>query len=546
MNARDEIPSMKVLVVGGTGGFGSTICRLLRDDGHHVVAAGRDAAKGEDFTRNADNRGMGFTNLDRDLIDAGTLDGYDVVVDAAGPFRGQGRALARASIAAGLHHIDIADDRAFVNEVGLLDEAARRAGVACLSGASSVPALSTAVAMRLARDLDETLLVEIAISASSQAAFGRSVLHSMLSGAGRPVRRRDGTTGIAMANARPIVMETASGLIERTVLEVDGPDHDILPKMMKGAPSVRFHAGGEFRIHNLAMRLIAAIVSRGVLTDGSSLLPLAEAARRLTASMGDGRSGMQVEVTGDVDGRRRRRTWSLIAARNMGPMVPCLVVPALVAALAKGGIEPGARPAAGLLSMDEILSRMPIGSIETRIGDVPATPVYGHMNGHGALSPEVAAMHDVPRHAMARGVAQIERGRGVLARIVAAAFGFPPAGRDVPVTVTFEATAQGERWTRDFGGRRFSSMLTSTPTGVRERFGPFSFRFRLEERNGGLAMVPRTWRAFGVRMPKALMPGGVATEAAVDGRFTFDVPISVPFVGLVVHYRGWLAPVVTE
>jgi len=28
-----------------------------------------------------------------------------------------------------------------------------------------------------------------------------------------------------------------------------------------------------------------------------------------------------------------------------------------------------------------------------------------------------------------------------------------------------------------------------------------------------------------------------------DGRFHFDVPIALPLIGDVVHYRGWLAPV---
>jgi hypothetical protein len=44
-------------------------------------------------------------------------------------------------------------------------------------------------------------------------------------------------------------------------------------------------------------------------------------------------------------------------------------------------------------------------------------------------------------------------------------------------------------------------------------------------------------------MPKALMPKSETAEYVEGGRFRFDVGISLPLAGLVVRYRGWLAPV---
>ena len=531
-----------ILVIGGTGGFGSTICRLLKEDGHVVVAGARDERRGRTFA--VANTGIGFVAIDRDAVTADRLEGYDVVVDAAGPFRSQDRRLARAAIAAGCHHIDISDDRDFTRGACKLDRRARAAGVACISGASSVPALSSAVALELAEGMDEVSLVEIAISASSRAAFGRSVLHSMLSGAGRPIHRCDGTRGVAMDGPRPMVVRHAGGrTMTRTVLEVDGPDHDALPRLLPGRPAVRFHAGGEMRLHNRAMMIVSRMVARGRLRDGSHLLPLARAARHLTSRFGDGRSGMTVRLHGRRDGRARCREWSLVAKANTGPVIPCLVVPALVRAIADGRIAPGAGTAAGLLGVDEILSRMPDGAITVETRDRTPPSAYSSMPGFAQLAPAVRAMHDVPTVPVARGRADIVRGRGMAANLVARVFGFPPGGGDVPVSVEFEPWGAGERWTRDFGGRRFSSVLTSAGRGVRERFGPFTFRFRLEERDGALEMVPRSWRFAGVRLPRRLMPDGVATEREEDGRFHFDVPIRVPLVGLVVHYRGWLEPV---
>jgi len=532
-----------ILVIGGTGGFGARICRQLHAEGHVVVAAARNEARGERFARR--NPGIRYVHFDRDHVTASDLASYDVVVDAAGPFRDQSRRLQRAAIQARTHCIDIADDRAYVTGVVDLDHEARRQGVCVVSGASSVPALSGAVAKRLTADMDRVDLVQIAITASSRAAFGRSVLHSMLSSAGRPIRRVDGSVGTAMASPRPLrIAHQGRRPLSRTVLEVDAPDQDLVPQTLPGQPAVRFHAGGELGMHNLAMRLVAWAVGRGWLRDGASLVAPARAVRHLTSWTGSGRSGMEVRVTGIVDGVRHSRFWSLVAAKNMGPLIPALTVPAIVQSLAADRIQPGAMTALGLCEVDDILGRMPRASITQEIVEDPATPLYARaMPDLARVAPVVRAMHDVPSVTYAEGRATVMRGTSLLARVVAWTFGFPPAADDLPVSVTFEPYGNGERWTRDFGGNRFSSVLSPVEGGVEERFGPFSFAFRLEERAGALAMVPTRWRMGKLPLPRWLMPNGTAVERDGDGRFTFDVPIVLPLVGEVVHYRGWLVPV---
>jgi hypothetical protein len=47
-----------------------------------------------------------------------------------------------------------------------------------------------------------------------------------------------------------------------------------------------------------------------------------------------------------------------------------------------------------------------------------------------------------------------------------------------------------------------------------------------------------------IPLPRWLLPHSLATERCdTQGRFCFDVPIVLPFVGRLVHYRGWLEPV---
>jgi hypothetical protein len=45
-----------------------------------------------------------------------------------------------------------------------------------------------------------------------------------------------------------------------------------------------------------------------------------------------------------------------------------------------------------------------------------------------------------------------------------------------------------------------------------------------------------------VPLPRRLAPAGDAYEHAEDGRFNFHVEITHPLTGLIVRYRGWLAP----
>jgi hypothetical protein len=117
--------------------------------------------------------------------------------------------------------------------------------------------------------------------------------------------------------------------------------------------------------------------------------------------------------------------------------------------------------------------------------------------------------------------------------------GFPPAGEH-PVHVRFAEDNGTETWTRDFSGHRFQSRMIFADGQLMERFGPMRFSFDLPSAPTGLEMVMRRWSIFHIPMPLALAPRSVAREWSEEESFHFDVPISLPLVGLVVHYRGRL------
>ncbi len=179
-------------------------------------------------------------------------------------------------------------------------------------------------------------------------------------------------------------------------------------------------------------------------------------------------------------------------------------------------------------------------------------PLYRRVLGAAwdALPAELRAMHDVGESLVADGVATVERGSGWRPRLAAALFGLPPAGTDVPLTVTFTrrplAEGDAEVWERDFAGRVFRSVQ-SAGTGrsdalIDERFGPVVVSLAVVLDGERLRLVVRRWRVLGIPLPLWLAPRGDAFEHAASGRFHFHVELAHPLAGMIVRYRGWLAP----
>lgn len=177
------------------------------------------------------------------------------------------------------------------------------------------------------------------------------------------------------------------------------------------------------------------------------------------------------------------------------------------------------------------------------VGGVDHRPLFRRALGEDwDLMPETwRRLHSFDDTRVLTGEARIRRGDGLLSRAIARAFRFPASGENVPVRVTMDVRGAGERWTRHFGDRRFRSDLTEAEPGrIYERFGPFRFLLALPVSDGRMGMpVERGW-LLGVPLPKWLLPRSETREFIEDGVFQFDVRLSAPLAGFIVHYRGWL------
>ncbi|MBX3566273.1 MAG: DUF4166 domain-containing protein [Sphingomonas sp.] len=529
----------RILVIGGYGGFGARLVRRLLAAGHTVLVAGRNGEKAAAFC-------AGLRNAEPVVADRANGIGMvmarerpDLVIDAAGPFQGSGYTVPEACIAMRIPYLDLADSRGFVAGIGQLNKGAA-IEVPIVSGASSVPALSGAVARALAPPGMAVRQIEIAISASNRAVAGPSVAAAILSYVGKPVRlwrgrRQAEATGWQEVRRERFAVGGAVPL-DRWVALAEVPDLDLLPAAIEGRPAVTFRAGTELGFQVLALWLLSWPVRWGWI---GSLRPMAgwlHRLQRITAWAGSDRSAMAVTLKTD----RLARRWTLIASNGDGPEIPTLAAELLAGDILAGRVPAGARDASGLLTLDRFEPLFNELSIRHEISEWPVMPLYARAMGarFAALPAEVQAMHIVSGDAGARGEGQVERGRGI-AHLIGRIMGFPPAGT-YPVHVAFAERDDKERWTRDFGGHRFRSELSQAGQGVAERFGPLRFVFDLPSTGEGLAMVLRGWTLFGMPMPRFLGPRIDAREWVEEGRFRFEVGVRMPLIGAVVRYTGWL------
>ena len=187
----------RVLVLGGYGAFGGLAAeRLARVSGIEVLIAGRGGEKAQAFAArlagHARARVQGL-RLDAGEVSAATLGAIlgpqrpAVLINATGPYQEQDYRVARASIGAGVHYVDLADARAFVTGIAALDAEARRAGVLAVSGASTVPAVSGVVLDAYATQFARLDAVDTTIAPANSFDPGIATSRSILGTLGRPL-----------------------------------------------------------------------------------------------------------------------------------------------------------------------------------------------------------------------------------------------------------------------------------------------------------------------------------------------------------------------
>ncbi len=549
--------SKTIIILGATGLFGGHLARqLLARGDFDVVAVGRSAAKLEALRTRHGGR---MAVLDRADLSAVTkfldLEKPFAVIDAAGPFQSYGEepyAFAKAVISAGAHYIDIADGRDFVAGFTTLDALAQSRGVVALSGASSTPALSSAAVAQLSQGLTTVELIETAIVPGNRTERGLSVIRAILNGVGKPMpvwrgNRWHQARGWSDTQSVDIDIPGMPRMRRRAAL-VDTPDVALFPQRFR-ARTVLFRAGLELGLMHHALTVLGAAVARGWIRTLDPLATPLLRASRWFQRFGSDAGGMRVDVVGQTpDGARVARAWMLAATDGLGPKIPTQPVIVLLDKIRRGALKSGARTAIDAATLQEYEGALHALGIKTHETAAPAPTLFESVLGSEftRLPPAIQALHRGFGPAVYRGRADIDGADGIIARAIAILMRFPAMTRDVPVSVAIDATPDRERWVRTFGTHTFHSTLTrdAAKNRILERFGPLTFTLNVHEDAGSLHYPVSSGRIFNiVPLPRWLLPISTTREyASGDGRFHFDVLISLRSGRRVVHYRGWLEP----
>lgn len=536
---------MRVVILGGYGVFGSRLAGLLVRDGHDVVITGRDAEKLAGLAKRLNCRYMALDHRNEPLALFGLLP--EVVVDAAGPFQSYVNdpyIVPRLCLEHGADYLDLSDDAEFTQGITQLDERARSGNCRLLSGASSVPGISSAIAADLCAGMDEVLVIDTAIAPGNRAPRGASVVSSIVSQLGTTSRvYRGGLWRNQSCWTDPRQIELSPNL-SRTARFIEVPDIRLFPKYF-GAKSVIFRAGLELNILNVAMSLTAVIRRRWKFFVTPDLAEIFRMVANLFLPFGTDRGGMRVLVVGRSNKTVIRREWRLIAEAGDGPYIPAVMARALIRKLST--VPAGSRSCLAEASRTEVESAMSDLAVSSETDESPHPTLFkSALAERWELLPrEVQILHSVQDVESFSGTAQVIRGTTWIARLAGWFFGFPHTADEIPLTITKTRTQTGETWERNFGGRVFRSYLTPAPDlyRYRERFWLFNYEQDLPVLDGCMRLPVRRGWFLGIPLPRFLLPASDSREYSVDGVFHFDVSLIAPLGGgLIVRYRGKVTP----
>jgi saccharopine dehydrogenase-like NADP-dependent oxidoreductase len=348
---------VRTIVLGGYGNFGARICRALSGSpGIELIVAGRNAQRAEAF---ADSLNGGATAQAIDCAASGFSEklkavGAELVIHTAGPFQQQGYQVPLAVAAAGAHYIDLADGRRFVCDFArATDDAFRECGRLAIAGASTVPALSSAVIDALAANWQRIDDIDFCIAPAQTAPRGTATMSAVLNYCGAPIQVWQDEKWATQYGWEVLARIEFARLRPRLGALCDIPDLELFPQHYPGVRSVIFRAALEVGFTQRAFSALATLRRRGLIARPEKLAGFLNSAARSVDFLGTSLGGMVVRVSGiDAEGQRKRKAWHIAADDDHGPEIPCMAAILLARRLAANEFsETGAHTSIGWLKL---------------------------------------------------------------------------------------------------------------------------------------------------------------------------------------------------
>lgn len=359
----------KTLILGGYGNFGRRITVALAKASLPVIVAGRNKDKASDLVDEIKQDypdvsvEIATFDVNRELPNQLEKLSPKVVINTCGPFQLCDYAVAEVCIKHKVHYIDLADAREFVTGIIALDEKAKDAGVMIVSGASTVPGLSSAVLEKYKNGFSEIDSLEYGISPGQKANRGLATTKAIMTYVGKAIKPFAGHE--KAYGWQDCYRQAYPELGKRWMANCEVPDLDLLPQRY-GLKSIRFSAGMELSFMHLGIWLMSWCVRLGLPLNLPNKSALLLKASNWFDCFGSADGGMHMVIKGkDKNGKPKALNWFVIAKDGDGPQIPTIPSIILAKKLISGELtKTGAEPCVGLVTLDDYIDELKEFSVQ--------------------------------------------------------------------------------------------------------------------------------------------------------------------------------------
>lgn len=323
-----------ILILGGYGNFGKRISEsLAKQSNVCLFIAGRSLEKAHQLCEKlrADKYPAELKPIALDIFSEGfsqqlkSLNPF-LVIHTSGPFQGQGYRVPQACIDAGAHYIDLADDRRFVCDIATLDKQAKTKNLLVVSGASSVPGLSSTVIDHFASEFLRIESIDTAIAPGNRAERGEATVKAILSYTGHAIKIFENGEWISKFGwMSPRKIDFGKTVGKRLLANVDVPDLELFPARYAPVKTVNFQAGLELSFLHWTMVGMAWLAKKRIVKNWSPLVKPIVATSNWFIYLGTDIGGMMIKINGtDTNQQPKEILWRLTAEHGVGPYIPTL------------------------------------------------------------------------------------------------------------------------------------------------------------------------------------------------------------------------------
>lgn len=347
-----------ILILGASGNFGSKIAKSLAKYNFPLVLAGRRKENLIELKNQISSQSeidIAAFDIYTEIHNQLTFIKPFIVINTCGPFQSADYSVAESCIRLGIHYIDLADGRDFVRDIRTLNAKAKEHNCFIVSGASTVPCLSSAVIEHYKNQFSSIDSLLYGITPGQKTERGLATTQSILSYTGKVFNAGSKT----IYGWQDLYRQEYPILGKRWMANCDIPDLDLFPEYY-GIREIRFSAGLESNVLHLSLWILSWLVRIGVPLNLEKHAKIFLRLSHLFDRFGSNDGGMHMIISGkDKQGQSKTIKWFIVARKGDGPQIPTIPAIILVKKLMEGTlVQSGAVPCMNLVTFDEYVAEL--------------------------------------------------------------------------------------------------------------------------------------------------------------------------------------------